>query len=155
MVLYGLCFIVVIATRFMFPFCPLSHMFLLVDSVVPGDVVKICGTVKVSDAADNKSQQRDKSMFLLYISANSVENCKESQKTNEGGSVMATEFNLKVSSCELYRVERRPKSSSSLTTFFSFYIGIVRHPRNSGREKFVSVNRWVTISSVHEFHRSH
>jgi DNA replicative helicase MCM subunit Mcm2 (Cdc46/Mcm family) len=67
-----------------------------VDNAVPGDVVKICGVVKVSDADENKSRSKEKSMFLLYIFANSVENCKESQKTADDGSDIVTEFTLKV-----------------------------------------------------------
>ncbi|CAB3979134.1 DNA helicase MCM8-like [Paramuricea clavata] len=73
----------------------------LVDSAVPGDVVKICGIVKVSDAEENKSRSKEKSMFLLYIFANSVENCKESQKASDNGSEIVTEFTLK----ELYAVQ--------------------------------------------------
>lgn len=67
-----------------------------VDSAVPGDVVKICGIVKVSDAEENKSRSKEKSMFLLYILANSVENCKDSQKASDNGSEIVTEFTLKV-----------------------------------------------------------
>ena len=63
---------------------------------MPGDVVKISGVVKVSDADENKSRSKEKSMFLLYIFANSVENCKESQKTSENDSEIGTEFTLKV-----------------------------------------------------------
>ena len=66
----------------------------IVDSAVPGDIVKICGVVKVVDAEESKSHNKDKCMFLLYISANSVENCKDAQKT---GNDVVTEFTLKVS----------------------------------------------------------
>ncbi len=64
---------------------------------MPGDVVKICGVVKVSDADENKSRSKEKSMFLLYIFANSVENCKESQTTtDDGNEITFTEFTVKV-----------------------------------------------------------
>ena len=66
-----------------------------VDSAVPGDIVKICGIVKVSDADENKGRNKEKSMFLLYVFANSVENCK-SQQTSDSGSEIDMEFSLKV-----------------------------------------------------------
>ena len=50
----------------------------------------------MSDAEENKNRSKDKCMFLLYISANSVENCKASQKTAETSGEMVTEFTLKV-----------------------------------------------------------
>lgn len=58
--------------------------------------MKICGLVKVSDAEDGKNRGKEKSMFLLYLFANSVENCKESQKTSDNGSEIDTEFTLQV-----------------------------------------------------------
>ena len=61
---------------------------------MPGDIVKICGIVKVSDA-DEKGRNKEKSMFLLYVFANSVENCK-SQQTSDSGSEIDMEFSLKV-----------------------------------------------------------
>ncbi|XP_004634339.1 DNA helicase MCM8 isoform X2 [Octodon degus] len=58
--------------------CELVHD--LVDSCVPGDMVTITGTVKVSNAEEGSRSKNDKCMFLLYIEANSVSNNK-GQKT--------------------------------------------------------------------------
>ena len=62
---------------------------------MPGDIVKICGAVKVSDADENKSRSKDKAMFLLYIFANSVENCKD-QVTSENESEIIAGYQVKV-----------------------------------------------------------
>ncbi|XP_046848188.1 DNA helicase MCM8-like [Xenia sp. Carnegie-2017] len=71
----------------------------LVDSAVPGDIVKVCGIVKVADADENKGRSKEKSMFLLYILANSVEKSKDDQKISESDEIPA-EFTLK----ELYAI---------------------------------------------------
>ncbi|XP_028409648.1 DNA helicase MCM8-like isoform X2 [Dendronephthya gigantea] len=72
----------------------------LVDSAIPGDVVKICGMVKVCDGEENH-RNKEKSMFMLYILANSIENGKDCQTESENSSGIATEFTLK----ELYAVQ--------------------------------------------------
>lgn len=46
----------------------------LVDSCVPGDVITVTGIVKVLPANDKRS---GKSLFLIYLDANSVDNKKE------------------------------------------------------------------------------
>lgn len=66
------------------------------DSAVPGDTVKVCGIVKVADADENKGWSKEKSMFLLYILANSVEKSKDDQKISESDEIPA-EFTLKAS----------------------------------------------------------
>ncbi|KAL8173025.1 UNVERIFIED_CONTAM: DNA replication licensing factor mcm8 [Gekko kuhli] len=49
----------------------------LVDSCVPGDVITVSGTVKVSNTEEGTSKNKsDKCVFLLYIEANSISNNK-------------------------------------------------------------------------------
>ncbi|XP_077169283.1 DNA helicase MCM8 isoform X1 [Paroedura picta] len=49
----------------------------LVDSCVPGDVITVSGTVKVSNTEEGASKNKsDKCVFLLYIEANSISNNK-------------------------------------------------------------------------------
>lgn len=49
----------------------------LVDTVAPGDVVTICGVVKVSTSPPEKGRGREKQLFILYIDVNSVDNPKQ------------------------------------------------------------------------------
>ncbi|KAL6060948.1 DNA replication licensing factor mcm8 [Balamuthia mandrillaris] len=61
--------------------CELSED--LVDSCVPGDVVTLCGVVKVVSTEvergrSNKNKQ--KSMYYLYIDTVGIENCKQADK---------------------------------------------------------------------------
>ena len=77
------------------------RVFVTVDSCVPGDSVTVAGVVKVlSNADDNHRKHKDKSMFLLYVNANSVTNTKgdSSNKTKTGVNV---DFTVK----ELYAIE--------------------------------------------------
>ncbi|XP_049635117.1 DNA helicase MCM8 [Suncus etruscus] len=82
--------------------CELVHD--LVDSCVPGDTVTITGVVKVSNTEEGSRNKNDKCMFLLYVEANSVSNCK-GQKTKASedsckhGALM--EFSLK----DLYAIQ--------------------------------------------------
>ncbi|XP_053316387.1 DNA helicase MCM8 isoform X2 [Spea bombifrons] len=77
----------------------------LVDSCVPGDMVTITGTVKVSNARDGGYKNKNnKCMFLLYIEANSVSNSKgqkrkDSDETVNNGASM--DFSLK----DLYAIQ--------------------------------------------------
>nr|XP_012788733.1 unnamed protein product [Sorex araneus] len=82
--------------------CELVHD--LVDSCVPGDTVTVTGVVKVSNTEEGSRNKNDKCMFLLYVEANSVSNCK-GQKTKASedyckhGTLM--EFSLK----DLYAIQ--------------------------------------------------
>ncbi|XP_023237196.1 DNA helicase MCM8-like isoform X2 [Centruroides sculpturatus] len=54
----------------------------LVDSCVPGDVVTVSGIVNVMNTQDNNFQtNKDRCMFLLYISVNSIVNCRENNSS--------------------------------------------------------------------------
>ena len=44
----------------------------LVGSCVPGDVVCVCGEVKVTSAVDSARPTKDQTTFLLYILANGL-----------------------------------------------------------------------------------
>jgi DNA helicase MCM8 len=50
----------------------------LVDSCIPGDVVVICGVVKVQAPEQEKGRPKDKSksLYLIYIDVNSLDNSK-------------------------------------------------------------------------------
>ncbi|CAM1325469.1 MCM8 (predicted) [Pycnogonum litorale] len=53
----------------------------LADSCVPGDVVTVCGIVKVNNSEDGRGRvNKDRSMFVLYIKANSLTKCKSGQQ---------------------------------------------------------------------------
>lgn len=118
-----------------------------VDSVVPGDVVKICGMVKVCDGEEN-NRSKEKSMFLLYILANSVENSKDSQSESENGNGIATEFTLKVNSKSL-TLWTDSRNGTKFT--LSFTEGVICCSRNSSREEFVPTDCWVSFSNLHAY----
>nr|XP_033794155.1 DNA helicase MCM8 isoform X1 [Geotrypetes seraphini] len=77
----------------------------LVDSCVPGDTVTVTGIVKVSNAVEGGSRNRnDRCMFLLYIEANSISNSKgQKGKDSDGGANKGTtlEYSLK----DLYAIQ--------------------------------------------------
>ncbi|XP_029449349.1 DNA helicase MCM8-like isoform X2 [Rhinatrema bivittatum] len=77
----------------------------LVDSCVPGDTVTITGIVKVSNAVEGGSRNRnDRCMFLLYIEANSISNSKgQKGKSSDDGANngAALEYSLK----DLYAIQ--------------------------------------------------
>lgn len=57
----------------------------MVDAGVPGDVVTVAGIVKVMNPDLEKpgrgaKQQKEKAMFVIYLDANVVENCKQMDK---------------------------------------------------------------------------
>ncbi|XP_047500985.1 DNA helicase MCM8-like [Penaeus chinensis] len=64
----------------------------LVDSCVPGDMITITGIVKVSQSQEGKGNKGDKCMFMLYIDATSVTNCKSG---DDAASAVGIEFSIK------------------------------------------------------------
>ena len=67
------------------------------DAVVPGDVVSICGTVKAINAelSGGRATNPKKSLYLLYITANSV-SCRgkgnETSSTSTGDDVVTEQL---------------------------------------------------------------
>lgn len=59
----------------------------LVDVCVPGDVVQVAGVVKAAstdlDATGARVRGKDKTLFVLYIEANSITNSKRSGSTSK------------------------------------------------------------------------
>ncbi|KFO96941.1 DNA helicase MCM8 [Calypte anna] len=77
----------------------------LVDSCVPGDMVTITGIVKVSSTEEGASKNKnDKCMFLLYIEANSVSNCKGQKPKNFDDETFQRSF-MEFSLKDLYAVQ--------------------------------------------------
>ena len=77
-------------------------MLFLVDSCVPGDSVTVSGVVKVlSNTDDARKKQKDKSMFLLYVVANSVSNSKGGANKKDSHQGIDLDFTMK----DLYAVE--------------------------------------------------
>ncbi|XP_065065027.1 DNA helicase MCM8-like [Rhopilema esculentum] len=73
----------------------------LVDACVPGDVAVVTGIVKLLSHEDQASRKsKEKCMFLLYIQAVSVTNCKESKSTQRQSDEQKSDFTLK----ELYGI---------------------------------------------------
>ena len=70
-----------------------------VDSCLPGDSVTVSGVVKVMSNSEEARgrKQKDKSMFLLYVDANSV----SSDKSASGGSGANFDFSM----TDLYAVQ--------------------------------------------------
>ncbi|XP_042241405.1 DNA helicase MCM8-like [Homarus americanus] len=64
----------------------------LVDCCVPGDMITITGIVKVSQSQEGRGNKGDKCMFLLYIDASSMTNCKAG---NDSASAVGIEFSIK------------------------------------------------------------
>jgi DNA helicase MCM8 len=52
----------------------------LVDSCIPGDVVTVSGVVKArkSDAPKGGGRNRARTVFLLYLDVNAIDNTKDS-----------------------------------------------------------------------------
>eukprot|EP00795_Rhopilema_esculentum_P003026 gene3026-1294_t len=71
------------------------------DACVPGDVAVVTGIVKLLSHEDQASRKsKEKCMFLLYIQAVSVTNCKESKSTQRQSDEQKSDFTLK----ELYGI---------------------------------------------------
>ncbi len=51
----------------------------LVDTCIPGDIVVVCGTIKAMslESEGRSKSQKNKTLFMLYMCANSVSNFKE------------------------------------------------------------------------------
>ncbi|KAK3887660.1 hypothetical protein Pcinc_008244 [Petrolisthes cinctipes] len=64
----------------------------LVDSCVPGDMITVTGIVKVSQSQETRGGKGDKCMFLLYLDASSVTNCKAG---TDSASAVGIEFSIK------------------------------------------------------------
>eukprot|EP00026_Physarum_polycephalum_P003849 Phypoly_transcript_03865.p1 GENE.Phypoly_transcript_03865~~Phypoly_transcript_03865.p1 ORF type:complete len:758 (+),score=108.96 Phypoly_transcript_03865:32-2275(+) len=72
----------------------------LVDTCVPGDVITICGIVKVANIEAEKGNPKNaqnKSLFQIYIDVNSVDN----NKVESGGKAENMDFTVK----ELYMIQ--------------------------------------------------
>jgi len=66
----------------------------LVDSCTPGDIVHAAGIVKVVTTDEGKGKSSNsKTMFLLYIDANSISNCKSRATQDENAEIL--QFSLK------------------------------------------------------------
>ncbi|NXV06002.1 MCM8 helicase, partial [Cettia cetti] len=77
----------------------------LVDSCVPGDMVTITGTVKVSSTEEGASKNKnDKCLFLLYIEANSVSNSKGQKLKNFDDETFQRSF-MEFSLKDLYAIQ--------------------------------------------------
>lgn len=54
-----------------------------VDTCVPGDVVSVCGEIKVLNSEDNGRGRSEKASFLLYLSANCLTNKHEKMTSSD------------------------------------------------------------------------
>ena len=85
--------------------------------------MKVCGVVKVSDADENKSRSKEKAMFLLYIFANSVQNCKD-EVTAENESEIIAGYQMKVKIGKIvYSLTNKHKACTGLVgDYFTYSI---------------------------------